>query len=185
MLQTKALVFFLVFLFNVAGAFGQSDSIKLAVKKANKQANRAALYSAVLPGLGQIYNHSYWKLPIIYGGGAALGYFTVLNYNYFTEFREAYDLRTDNNPATIDEYDGIYNDNQLKVLRDDYRRNYQLTFTFTVALYALNIVDAYVDRHLKTFNVSNDLALGIRPLFITLNSYHLAPGVSLRLHFKG
>jgi hypothetical protein len=183
--QAKALVLFLILLFTVGAANGQSDSVKLAIKKANKEANRAALYSAVLPGLGQIYNRSYWKLPIIYGGGAALGYFTVLNYNYFKDYRDAYELRIDNDPSTIDEFDGTYSDNQLKVLRDDYRRNYQLTFTFTVALYALNIIDAYVDRHLKTFDISDDLALGVRPLFITLNSYHLAPGVSLRLHFKG
>lgn len=124
---------------------------------------RAALLSAVLPGAGQIYNRKYWKLPILYGGVAALVYFYNFNDSEFKRFRKAYVLRYqgDNSAASLaNEYPDI---EQLSVGRDFYRRNRDLTVILGAVLYAANIVDALVDAHLSEFNVTDDLTASVKP----------------------
>ncbi len=126
---------------------------------------RAALYSAVLPGLGQAYNKKYWKIPVVYAAFGVIGYFYVDNISNYKTYKEAYMFRTDDNPDTFDDYVDLYTDENLKVLRDYYRRNSELTVIIGAAVYLINIIDATVDAHLFDFEVNDDLSLKISPDF--------------------
>lgn len=155
------------------------------VKKKWDPAKKAAIYSAILPGLGQIYNKKYWKLPILYGGAATLGYFLVWNQKNYIDFRNSYRVRTGADPNLPDKYPQILDPQRLKLAQDYYKRNRDLSIILSVVLYGLNIVDAAVDGHLKNFDVSDDLSLGVSPtlLYSQTNDTSL-PGLSVRLTFK-
>jgi hypothetical protein len=120
----------------------------------------ATVRSAILPGLGQIYNKKYWKVPIIYGGLGASGYFILRNTRKFREFRSALVAETKGNAHP---YQGIYNEQQLTTLKETYRRWRDLSYISLFAVYVLQVVDANVDAHLYEFDVSEDLSLRIRP----------------------
>ncbi len=123
---------------------------------------KATLLSAFLPGAGQFYNKKYWKMPLIYGAGAVGGYLIHTNYNDYSRFRKAYIYRSDDDPDTNDDYPQ-YDANQLKVYRDSYRRNMELSVILTAAVYLLQVLDATVDGHLYDFKVSGDMVFQARP----------------------
>ncbi len=131
---------------------------------------RAALYSAMLPGMGQIYNGHYWKLPIVYGGLIFTTYLVDFNNTQYSRFRKAYDLLTDGNDETVDEFGGRYTEANLKYYRDNYRRSRDYAILFTVLIYALNIIDANVFAHLKDFDVSDNLSLRVSPAIINYDA---------------
>ncbi|MBE0637306.1 MAG: hypothetical protein IH598_02150 [Bacteroidales bacterium] len=151
-------------------------------------AKKAAIMSAVLPGLGQGYNKKYWKIPIIYAGFGTLYYFIRLNGTEYRNFRDAYNIVAAGDTANF-----IYNDyivrynanlNQLQEGRNYYRRNLELTYILTGLLYILQIVDASVDANLYDFDVSEDLTLRFEPM----SNYHYfayrpSPGLTLRYKF--
>jgi hypothetical protein len=138
-----------------------------------------------LPGLGQVYNGKWWKVPIIYGGFGGLIYSSVFNDLKCREFRDAYLLRIDDDPNTVDQFDGRYSDANLRELVDFYQRNRDLSLIFTGVLYALNIVDAAVDAHLKDFDVSDDLSLKVRPTMTPVGpGMTPAPAVALTVRLK-
>jgi hypothetical protein len=148
------------------------------------RANRAAIYSAVLPGLGQAYNKKYWKMPILYAGFAVLGYSVEFNNNYYKIFKQSYKDRVDGNPATVDDYVNIFPDDQsLLVRKDYYRRTRDFMWILTGALYVLNVVDAYVDAHLADFDVSDDLTLHLTPSFQSASSAEMISGLKLYATF--
>lgn len=157
-------LFFLLLVFSIQWVHAQeklSDTLTLTTT-ANHRANRAALMSAILPGAGQVYNKSYWKVPILYGGVAALIYFINFNQTNYKTFKTAYIYRSDRDTNTVDEFPNYTNDDLL-VRRDYYRRNRDLCYIVTGVVYVLNIIDAYVDAHLKDFDVSDDLSLHTKP----------------------
>lgn len=128
----------------------------LLIKEKNPK--KAALFSAILPGAGQIYNRKYWKPPIIWGLGVAL----VLSYQFndreFKTGKSALLAKTDGDPTTIDPFptlaeQAVLNNTQL------YQRRRDFSAAGMVLLYALNIVDAMVDAHLSKFDVSENLSL--------------------------
>jgi hypothetical protein len=123
---------------------------------------KASILSACLPGLGQGYNHKYWKIPVLYAGMGTVGYFIHYTHGQYKTFKDAYILRTDGDPATTDDQLD-YTDAQLKENVDFYRRYRDLNIILMAAIYTLNIVDANVDAHLFTFDVSNDLSMSLRP----------------------
>lgn len=144
----------------------------------------ATIMSAVVPGSGQIYNRKWWKVPIIYGGFIGLGYVITTNTKEYNTYRDAYLIRIDTIPSTVDEFDGIYTDANLLELQEFHRRNRDLAFVGAFVLYALNIIDANVDAHLFDFDVSEDLTLNIEPKSMGLgfNSKPIVGlGISLRL----
>jgi hypothetical protein len=143
--------------------------------------NKAVLYSAIFPGLGQIYNRKYWKLPIVYGGFMGFSYAIMWNNKNLQDYGEAYkDLTYDlanyqdepekwhqswqnfvSNPATS------YNENfrsRLKRARESFRRNRDLSIILTVGFYLICMADAYVDAQLFDFDVSPDLSMRIEPV---------------------
>lgn len=150
----------------------------------NHSPKRAAVYSAVLPGLGQAYNRKYWKIPIVYGAFGIVTYFYIDNNRQYKTYKQAYKLRTDDDPDTNDEFTGIYTDDNLKVLREYYRRNMELTLISGFAVYLLNIIDASVDAHLFDFDVNEDLSMRIEPFIIPeIQSSTYMSGIKLSLKF--
>ncbi|MBK8343545.1 MAG: hypothetical protein IPL12_09695 [Bacteroidetes bacterium] len=150
---------------------------------------RAALYSAIIPGLGQAYNGKYWKIPIVYGAIVTAGYFIYYWYDFYDELKTAYIYRTDEDPLTIDYlYDYIATDEYLLQKVSQAKQYTDLMVVLTAAAYLLNIVDAVVDAHLYDFNVSDDLSLNLQPYFpvssLRLNSMQPAYGVTLKLYLK-
>ncbi|MDR0729808.1 MAG: DUF5683 domain-containing protein [Prevotellaceae bacterium] len=133
--------------------------------------SRATIYSAMLPGLGQIYNGDYWKLPIIYGGLLFTCYLVDFQSTQYNRYRTAYNLVSDGDPATVDEFNGRLAENKLQYYRDNSRRSRDYAILFTVLVYVLNIVDANVFATLHDFDVSDDLALHINPTMMNYNSY--------------
>lgn len=136
---------------------------------------KATTLSLICPGAGQVYNKSYWKVPIVIGGLASMAYVIDWNNRGFQRFKTAYTLRADfeNNPGKYpdgvshDEFGGRYSATYLKNLRDAYRRNRDLSIILTIAVYAFQAIDAHVDAHLKDFDVSDDLTVSLEPMFDT------------------
>ncbi len=117
---------------------------------------KAAFYSAVLPGLGQAYNGSYWKIPLVYGALGAGVYFIVDNNNEYHRYRDAYKRRLAG--YEDDEFIGVLSTKSLIEAQKQFRRNKELSMLITVGIYVLNIIEANVDAHLSQFNVSEDLS---------------------------
>jgi len=161
-----------------------SSIVKINVKKIHSP-KKAALLSAVLPGAGQVYNKKYWKLPIIYAGAAGLVYSLQFNQSRYVKYRDAYKYRIDDDATTVDDYVGIYSDDNLNTLQQYYHRYRDLTVIGFAALYALNIIDASVDAHLFTFNVSDDLSLNVQPTLInTIGFYKYTTGINVSMSFR-
>lgn len=147
---------------------------------------RAAIYSAVLPGLGQIYNRKAWKVPIIYAGFGVLGYFVYSNNDEFQLYKEAYIYVANDETYPIDNpLVGKYNQDQLQRGMDYYRRNRDLSIIITSLWYVLNILEAYVDAHFFDYDVSEDLSLKISPAATPTfaSRPQLAPGLKISLNF--
>ena len=148
-------------------------------KKSNIQKRhspkKAAILSAVLPGAGQVYNRKYWKVPIIYGGFAGLGYAVGINQKRFKDFATGFKIVANDSLISSYTVDGqSYSQSQLKELKDFYKRNRDLFILFSGVLYALNIIDAAVDAHLFEFDVSEDLSMRIEPVY----QYNMGNGQS-------
>ena len=191
----KTHIYLLLLFFALSTAYGQevaTDSLRvdtLQVKKKRKQRKRdkisedrgpidplrpskAAFYSAVFPGLGQIYNKRYWKVPIVWGAIGAGVYAISYNDDRYDRFRDAFKRRragfTDDEfydlngsgivPGSPDFSDEALQDAQIRAQRDR-----DLSILITVILYVLNIIDANVDAHLQQFNVNENLSLNMRP----------------------
>lgn len=153
-----------------------ADTIKTKIKPEKRHSpKKAAFLSAVLPGAGQVYNRKYWKVPIIYGGFAGLGYAIGINQKRFNDYRVGFKIVA--NDSLISSYvvDGqSYSQSQLKELKDFYARNRNLSVIFATVLYTLNIIDAAVDAHLFEFDVSEDLSMRIEPVY----QYNMGNGQS-------
>jgi len=147
---------------------------------------KAALRSALLPGWGQVYNKKIWKVPIIYGalGSSGAIFFCKLNNYQDTRFayRVKYNMRVNRTDSAL--FNQIKPNLQplpeesLKYYRNQFRRDIDYSVLFFLVLWGLNVVDATVDAHLKTFDVGNDLSLRIAPGYSETASTH---GLSLRL----
>lgn len=141
----------------------------------NPDPMRAVWFSALFPGLGQIYNRRYWKLPIIVAGYMGLGYGTSWNARMYQDYQRAYSDIMDDDPdtksyldffpPTVDEstLDKNWLTQTLKSRKDYYRRNRDLCIICCVGLYLLAMVDAYVDASLTHFEVSDDISLDVAP----------------------
>lgn len=168
------------------------DSIaKIAVDIDPLAPAKAAFYSAILPGLGQIYNKSYWKVPLVYGAIGTGAYFYIENTNNYNRYRDAYKRRLagfyddefyDINNDGISPGNPDVSDDALRDAQEFYQRNRDLSLLITIGLYVLNIVDANVDAHLKQFNVNENISL--KP-YLEQNQLNYNPnyGLSLSLDF--
>ncbi len=153
------------------------DTLKIKKKGINPLApSKAAFYSAVFPGLGQIYNKRYWKVPIVYAAIGTGVYAYTYNDDLYNRFRTAfkrrqagftddefYDLGTPNPPGSPPDF----SNQALENAQERYQRDRDLWLLVTIGMYVLNIVDANVDAHLKQFNVDDDLSLDFKPFLDT------------------
>lgn len=143
---------------------------------------RALWLALVIPGGGQIYNRKYWKLPIVYGGFIGCLYAMNWNNTMYKDYSQAFIDLSDNDPGTQsynqflhlgvqitpaneDRYKDIF-----KKRRDKFRRWRDLSFFVLVGVYALSVIDAYVDAELSEFDISDDLSLRIEPTIMNNRS---------------
>ncbi|TXN36280.1 hypothetical protein FVB32_11375 [Flagellimonas hymeniacidonis] len=151
--------------------------------------SKAAFYSAILPGLGQIYNKRYWKVPIVWGAIGTGIYVYSFNNTEYNAARDAFKRRRAG--FLDDEFfdingDGNGPDISLEALQDAQearQRDRDLSLLITIALYALNIIDANVDAHLKQYNVDDDLAIDFQP-YLDLNPLTNKPNYGMALVVK-
>ena len=186
----KRLLILLFITISMGNVFAKNDSIA-EPKKHNPK--RATIYSAVLPGLGQAYNKKYWKIPIVYAGIGTIYYFADMNGDYYRTFRDAYDYQSGINTDVSDEaieYAGKYSGNNLITLRDNYRRNMELSWIIMALWYGINIIDATVDAHFFEYDIGDDLTLKVEPTIQTNYAYlgtgfgnESGYGISLKLKF--
>ena len=183
-----------------------NDSLKVIapVSKVVRSPKKASIYAALFPGLGQIYNRKYWKLPIVYGGYAGLIYVLGWNNNQYKDFFQGYRIIAQyssaatmkpterkflenliknpsislDNPSTF-----TYISAQLKSGKDYYRRNRDLTIIGVAALHVLSIIDASVDANLFDFDISDDLSMRIEPLPLNLGNQNMVMGFNLSINF--
>lgn len=163
----------------------RKDSIKIAKKRdwATWRPNpkRAMWLALVLPGAGQIYNRKYWKLPIVYGGFVGCAYALRWNNQMYRDYSQAYLDLMDNDPNTqsynqflhlgakIDDSNKARYQKLFKSRKDTYRRWRDLSVFCLIGVYALSVIDAYVDASLSEFDISKDLSLRVEPTIINNN----------------
>lgn len=144
----------------------------------NPDPTRAVWMSALFPGLGQVYNRRWWKLPIIVGGFMGLGYATTWNNNQYQDYTQGYRDLLDDDPDTKsymnffppttseDSLDKNWLTSVMKSRRDYYRRNRDLCIICIVGVYLLCMLDAYVDASMAHFDISPDLSMEVGPGFM-------------------
>jgi len=146
---------------------------------------KAAIFSTVLPGLGQGYNKKYWKIPIVYAGFGLLTYFIITNTGEYKKYKEAYNYVASGDSGYINnDYVFTYDEQQLLDGKNYYRRNMELSYIITGLWYILNIIDASVDAHFFDYDISDDLTIRIDPMMqVRRQDYSTVTGVKLTLKF--
>ena len=158
--------------------FTSSDSFTAPSYMFKPSPRKAVIYSAIFPGMGQIYNRQYWKLPILYSGFVGFTYAITWNNGYYRDYLGGYQDIMDSNPDTNrwhkmlpygmewESVDTKWFADVLKQRKDYYRYYRDLSIIGTFALYLLAIVDAYVDSQLYDFDMSPDLSMRISPTLL-------------------
>lgn len=141
-----------------------------------------ALRWSILPGGGQIYNHQAWKVPIIYGALAGMGYFVYDNYTNMKMFKDEYLYRVNNNDTPSLEDYVSYPTSSIYNLYNSYNRNFQLMIIITAGIYALNLIDAYVFGHLFDFQIDENLSLAVVPS-VAMPPNGIVPTIGVGLAF--
>ena len=167
------------FSFTEAGKKGKAkkEEPKEPIDPESIHARKAAIWG-IVPGGGQIYNRRWWKLPIVYGILGGVGYLMADNAITMRDYNQALDIRFS---GGIDPFAGFLSDQQLVANRNFYRRNLQLTAVGFTALWGLSIIDAVVDAHLKTYDISDNLSFKCRPKISTVSNKSV-PSLHLSLH---
>jgi hypothetical protein len=153
---------------------------------------KAAIRSAIVPGWGQAYNKKYWKIPLVYGALGTTGYVFFYNLTTYRDLRLAYkgkyfaSLPVNNGRDStfynmMDPRYRVYEASALRYERDEFRRNLDYSVLFFLVFWGLNVVDATVDAHLKSFDVSPDLSFRIKAGYSEIAKTN---GLSLVLAFK-
>lgn len=155
-----------------AGSASKKDSIN----KNERSPAKASLYSAILPGAGQVYNGKYWKVPIVYIALGIPAYLYFYNKSWYEKCQYALAVAVNNSKgdslAAVDPQlqplaaQGPSASNYIINYRNEFRKNQDYSALFFLLFWGLNIVDATVDAHLHNFNVSDDLSIKIKPAII-------------------
>lgn len=169
-----------------------TDSVPQTAKPVfNPDPKRAMWLSVLCPGLGQVYNRRYWKIPIVIGAFVGLGYGTAWNNRMLNDYSKAYRDLTDNDPDTrsyMDFFppttqesslDRTWLQKTLKSRKDYYRRYRDICIIAMAAVYLINVVDAYVDASMLHFDVSPDLSMKIRPAVLQQQATANLPAVGI------
>jgi len=182
----KKVLFTFSLYFIIIGAFAQAenktakDTVELKSYATRYDPSKAALYAAILPGLGQIYNKKYWKLPLVYAGFIGFGHGISFYQKGYKKYKsELFDvLETGNDYSTSG-----YTEDQLRTIVDKYRRERDFMIILTAGMYLLQIVDAHVDAHLKEFDLNPNLHVRVEPIMETDVFTGRTAGFSLKFRF--
>ncbi|HEY4154036.1 MAG TPA: DUF5683 domain-containing protein [Puia sp.] len=147
---------------------------KDSVTKKKHDPRRATIYSAILPGAGQIYNHKYWKLPIVYAAIGIPVYTFFYNRSWYKKCQYALAVAVSQSQgdslARVDpqlvNFVKAGDVNDIITYRDSFRKSQDYSVLYFLLFYGLNIVDATVDAHLRDFNVNSDLSFKVKPMLI-------------------
>lgn len=159
-------------------------------RKKRSEPGKAALRSAILPGLGQAYNKKYWKMPIVYGALAVPTATFIYNKNWYDKTREAFAIKFHNDTNKVvpdlptDSMDPRLvplSTESTRLYRNQFRRNMDLSVLFFILIWGLQVADAAVDAHLKSFSVSDELSLQVRPSLFTSGQ---SPGIGLNFRLQ-
>ena len=188
-------------------ATGLTDTVVVKKRKQKRDwttwvpnPQRATWLALVIPGGGQIYNRKFWKLPIVYGGFLGCIYALTWNNMMYKDYAQAYLDISDSDPGTRSyekfmHLGNAINDKNIarytdlfKSRRDKYRRWRDMSLFVMIGIYALSVVDAYVDAELSVFDISRDLSLKVKPTVIgnpTVSNpiYASSIGVNCQLSF--
>lgn len=157
---------------------------QVSTVKKEHSATKALLWS-LLPGAGQVYNHQAWKIPIIYGAFAGVGYFSYTNGTNMKKFKKEYLYRVNNGGATQLSGYANYPTSNIYNLYQSYNQYFQLSIIIGAVFYGLNLIDAYVFGHLFDYDISDDISLHAAPTMMSVPEYPVpsAPGLSLTFTF--
>jgi hypothetical protein len=186
----KKFIFLLILFFAGFSMMAQQTTVKPpvpdSIREKEHSPTKATIMSMCLPGLGQVYNKKYWKVPVIYAGFGVLTYLIIFNTNYYLEYKSAY-IESTNGDSTgnYSEIVKKYPASSILSSAEYYRRNLEITVIITALFYALNILDATVDAHLFTYDINKDLSFRIEPVLIppAVRSGNYASGIRLCLKF--
>ncbi|WP_298881331.1 DUF5683 domain-containing protein [uncultured Polaribacter sp.] len=177
--------------------FGQKDSLnvedikikgKIKVEKGGVYdalaPSRAAFYSAIFPGIGQVYNKKYWKAPIVWGAMGTSIYYYLHNNKEYKRYRTAYKLRKIGlqDEFTLDDGTQVISLQTLETAQDQLKENRDMSLLTTVILYVLQIVEASVNAHLLQFNTDDNLSF--KPTFVNDPLYVDTPKVGLTIKYN-
>lgn len=146
---------------------------------------KALLFAAILPGLGQIYNKKYWKLPLVYGGFISIGYGMNLYQTGYRKYKnQLFDnLNADPSNESLVNPDSEFTTSQLRTIVTRYRRERDFMVVLMAGMYLLQIIDAHVDAHLKEFDLNPNLQVSIEPTVEQNALMGRQTGVSLIIKF--
>ena len=199
----KAIGIALLLLFGAALARGQdapgvvpenlvADSLRAPKKEGFFKKNypdplKAGLMSLVVPGSGQIYNKSWWKVPLVYGALGGMAYLIKYNNEQYHRLEDAYQasLRGEDH-----EFSGTAIDKpeSLRNIRDSFDKNRQLSWVGFIAVYVLNGVEAFVNAHLKNFDIDDSLSFQVRPDVLVIpagNGLQTTLGIGVSIPLNG
>jgi len=193
MIRLNLLIILFFFINAIQSSTDKAQFINLknnndSIKKVNQKTSpsKAAIFSSILPGAGQVYNKRIWKVPFIYGAFAGCAYVYQSNNSLYKNYKNALSARYDDDPKTVDDYKNFSDDN-LVVLKNQYKKRRDLGIIGIAAVYLLNIVDAAVDANLREFDVkiNEDISMNILPYSqVAFNNLPANFGVQLKLNFK-
>lgn len=155
-----------------------------SVEQGDHSPSKAAMLSSTFPGMGQVYNKKYWKVPIVYAAMGAAVYAIIWNQDQYKIYEQAFYSQIDNDQSN-DQFAGVYDQRQLIELQNFYRQQRDLSIILGAVAYGLNVLDAYVDAHLFYYDVSDDLSLRWEPTIMNnQNLSALSFGFGVTLTFK-
>jgi len=161
------------------------DTLLLKSYATRYDPRKALLYAAVVPGLGQIYNKKYWKLPLVYGGMFALAYAINFYQDGYTKYKGKLYYNLENGYEQDDEHapDDPYTTKNYRHIVDEYKRERDFMIILMGGVYLLQIIDAHVDAHLKEFDLNPKLQLSVRPTVEQNDLIGRQSGISVVLKF--
>ena len=127
-----------------------------------KSPKKAAIYSSIVPGAGQIYTKKYWKVPIIYGGLISSVYYIIESNQKFQSYKDGYIKRLGGDNDIYNDF----SDAQLVTLTNFHKRNREISTLCFLGVYLLNIIDASVNAHLFSYEIDEDLSLILQPAYL-------------------
>ena len=145
--------------------------------------NKAAVFSAILPGLGQIYNGQYWKVPIIYGTFLGLIHGIRYQNGLYNDFTNALRAQQDNDPNTINGFGDNVSTDILSRNRDQAQRNRDFLIIMTAVAYLINVVEAHVAAHLHEFQINEKLSMELEPQLQSSPVFSQTLGFSMTFNF--